>query len=414
MTGKRNLRGMARNQINTETHPYRAPSRRSINVLLAGPGPSQLVVQAIEVCQSIQSVDSTVTLIADKATLVRVYIDQSGLASGARLSGELTVRTSPQGPATYIPALGDLTVDPQDPSTLVEKRSLIQSSLNFRLPADATRAGKLLVEVNRLWQAGGDDVGFAGTAVATVTFVSAPALRIRCIGLRYRDDATGQTHTPDAVHFAYLRSFLERAYPVPSVMWSQIVVDADFAAPFNDGTVVKANAQIAAIRSSEVNSGMDPRTHYLALVDDARGTNFMRGRAMGIPATPSPDTVASSPCGVPNGFAGDNDLSYADWYGAHELGHTFGRYHPGFPPGAQDASDPAFPYQNGQLSNADQKFVGYDLGDATLGISLQALSGTHHHDLMTYADRQWICAHTFEAIRTRLIDEDVQFAPPIA
>lgn len=414
MASKRSKRGMARTQVHsTKLHPYAAPSRHPIDIQFAGLSPSQLVIQAIEVCQAIQSVDGAVALVADKATLLRVYIDQSTLAAGVRLSGELTVRAGAQSPATYVPALGDVTVDPKDPSTLVEKRNSIQSSLNFRLPIDSTRAGTLLVEINRLWQFGGVDVKFVGTSFASVTFVAVPPLRIRCIGLRYRDGTTGQTHAPDAIHFAYLRSFLERAYPVPAVVWSHIVVDADFAAPFNDGTVLKANAQIAAIRSSEVNSGMDPRTHYLALVDDARGKNFMRGRAMGIPSTPRPDTVASSPCGVPNGFAGDNDLSYADWYGAHELGHTFGRYHPGFPPGTQDASDTDFPYQNGQLSNADQKFVGYDLGDAALEIGIQALSGTHHHDLMTYAERQWICAHTYEAIRTRLIEEDEQFAPAI-
>ncbi|WP_222371247.1 hypothetical protein [Rhizobium leguminosarum] len=415
MTSKRNKSGMARAQIQPpESNPYVAPSRRRLDPKLTGPAPSQVAIQAIEVCQAIQSIDGSVTLVADKATLVRVYIDQLTLASGVRLAGEIKVRNSTGAPATYVAALADVTVDPKATPTRLEQRNLIQSSLNFRLPSDATKTGKLLVEVNRIWLAGGSDLTVTGTKEASATFVSAPPLRLRCIGLRYRDNATGQAHAPDAVHFAYLRSFLERAYPVPSVEWSQIVVDANFIAPFNDQTVLKANAQIAAIRSSEVNNGMDPRTHYLALVDDARGKNFMRGRAMGIPAAAAPDTVASSPCGVPNGFAGDNDLSYSDWYGAHELGHTFGRYHPGFPRGAQDASDKDFPYQNGQLSNDDQKFVGYDLGDSTLGIPLQALSGTHHHDLMTYAERQWICAHTFEAIRSRLIEEDEQFALPIA
>ena len=309
--------------------------------------------------------------------------------------------------------MSDLTLDPHDQLSLIGKRTAIERSLNFRLPSQALQPGKLFIELNRVFQPGGGDVKISGPSQASVTFVSGSPLRIRCIGLRYRD-ATGHTYTPDAVHFAYLRSFLERAYPVPSVIWSQIVVDADFAAPFDDETVVQANMQIAAIRSSEVNSGTDPRTHYLGLVDDAQGKNFMRGRAMGIPSTPQPDTVASAPCGVPNGFAGDDDRSYADWYGAHELGHTFGRYHPGFPHGQQDASDPAFPYENGQLSNPDRKFVGYDVGDPTLGIPLLALDGTDHHDLMTYADRQWICAHTFEAIRIRLEQEDEQFAPTVA
>ena len=307
--------------------------------------------------------------------------------------------------------MNELVLDPADPTKLGDKRETLSESLNFRLPDNAIVPGTLFLTIKRINQAGGNDQPLRGMLSTSVTFLSGPPLRIRCIGLRYRDTVTGKTHTPDAVHFTFLRSFLGRAYPVPSVDWSQIVVDADFSAPFDDNTVLQANMQLAAIRSSEVNAGTDPRTHYLGLVDDANGKNFMRGRAMGIPQTPQPDTVAAAPCGTPNGFAGDFDASYADWYGAHELGHTFGRFHPGFPPGAQDASDPTFPYSAGQLSNADREFVGCDLGDATLGLQMQALAGTSHHDLMTYADNQWICAYTFEAIRARLDEEDRMFGP---
>jgi hypothetical protein len=212
--------------------------------------------------------------------------------------------------------------------------------------------------------------------------------------------------TPAAIHFAFLKSFLQRAYPVSTVEWSHIVVDADFAAPFDDFTVDLANAQIAALRSREVSSGVDPRTHYFGLVDDDGSQNFMRGKAFAIPGSAQPDVVASGPAGVPNGFAGDLDASYADWYGAHELGHTFGRYHPGFPPGSQDASDPLFPYADGCISTPDSQFVGVDTGDPDLGLPAAALAGLKYHDIMTYADDQWVSSYTYQAILARLIDED--------
>jgi hypothetical protein len=411
-------RGMPRETAATSTvNAYVAP--RPIappQVQFAGPTPQGigLAIQAVEVCQAIQSADNAVKLVADKGTLIRVYIDEASVAAVTRLRGEIELKTSAQGPSTFVPAMNELVLDPTQRRALPDKRENMAASLNFHLPDAATQPGDLIVEIKRIMQTGGPDQPLTGTRRIQLTFLSAPPLRIRCIGLRYRDTSTGKTHTPDAVHFAYLRSFLGRAYPVPAVEWSQIVVDANFTAPFVDDTVVQANMQIAAIRSSEVNSGTDPRTHYLGLVDDANGANFMRGRAMGIPQTPQPDTVAAAPCGTPNGFAGDNDLSYADWYGAHELGHTFGRFHPGFPVGQQDASDPAFPFQNGQLSNADRKFVGYDFGDTALGMPLQAFSGITHHDLMTYADLQWVCAHTYEAIRVRLDQEDQEFAPPVS
>ena len=279
------------------------------------------------------------------------------------------------------------------------------------MPNDETNVGDVFIELNKLTQSGGNDQTFSGTTDLSAEFHAAPPIRVRCIGLRYTDPGTGSTHTPNAVHFDYFKSYLKRAYPVPDVEWSQIVVDANFSPPFQGSAAVFANAQLAAIRNSEINSGTDPRTHYYGLVDDANGLHFMRGRASGIPSGPQPDTVASGPCGTPNGFAGDRDLSYADWYGAHELGHTFGRFHPGFPVGSQDASDPAFPYENGQLSNSNEDYIGYDFGDTSLGLEMKVLNGITHHDVMTYAERQWVSAHTFEAIRLRLLAEDNQFAP---
>ena len=371
-------------------------------------------VLGVEVCQSVQAFDNSVPVIAMKPTLVRVYLDDATVAAPVRLRGELCWRKSKNGPKTYLAATNELRLDPAAPLAIADKRDDLRRSLNFRLPEAALQAGALYLTLNRLIQTGGGDIPFHGETAAQVEMLTAPPIRVRCIGLRYTDPDTDVTHTPNAVHCSYFRSFLQRAYPVSNVIWSQIVVDADFAPPFGGATAILANAQIAAIRNSEINAGTDPRTHYYGLVDDANGRHFMRGRASGIPAGPQPDTVASGPCGAPDGFAGDTDLSYADWYGAHELGHTFGRFHPGFPPGSQDASDPTFPYENGQISDADRKYVGYDPGDPALSLPERILPGTRHHDVMTYAERQWVSAYTFDAIRLRLAEEDEQFAPLIA
>ena len=238
----------------------------------------------------------------------------------------------------------------------------------------------------------------------TVTFVKAPPLRIRAVGLRYLDQ--GIPFTPEARHFQYLRSYLARAYPTARLEWSQVVVKASFNPPFEQGTSLLANAQLAALRSREVSAGIDPRTHYIGLVDDGNGRHFMRGRASGIPGVAAPDTVCSAPVGRPGGFSGDHDDSYADWYGAHELGHTFGRFHPGFPAVAQGQDDPSFPYPGGLMSGTTDTVVGLDMGDPALGLPRRVLDGQQHHDVMTYADRQWVSDYTFNAILARLMSED--------
>lgn len=391
----------------------RAPVHRPRAVSF-GAGPDVGVrVLGFEVCQSIQDLNNSVTLIAGKETVIRVYLDHGSVSSAVKVRGEICWRKTAGGPASYVASIGQIQLDPRAPKPLAAQRESVAHSLGFRLPVDALGAGDLYLELNRLIQVGGGDLPSSGATSAHVVLVAAAPIRVKVIGLRYTDPQTRLQHAPDAVHFAFFRSYLRRAYPVSEVIWSQIVVDANFAPPFNGSTVLLANAQIAAIRNSEINGGVDPRTHYYGLVDDGNGRHFMRGRATGIPQVPQPDTVASGPCGVPNGFAGDNDQSYADWYGAHELGHTFGRFHPGFPPGSQDASDPAFPYANGQLSNGDGRYVGFDVGDHELNLPMSALPGTIHHDVMTYADRQWLSAYTYEAIRTRLSEEDQQFGPAI-
>jgi hypothetical protein len=334
--------------------------------------------------------------------LVRIYPDPATVSQEGNVTAELA--WSRGGAEAFLPALNSVRLKPAQPEGLKEQREDLSKSLNFRLPSEATGAGQLSLRISRIFQPGGAEIPLGPANITKVTFSAAPPLRIRVIGLRYRSGAS--TVTPAAVHFSFFKSFLQRAYPVNSVEWSHIVVDADFAAPFNGSTVDLANAQVAALRSREVSSGVDPRTHYFGLVDDNGSRNFMRGKAFSIPGSAQPDVVASGPAGVPNGFAADTDASYADWYGAHELGHTFGRFHPGFPPGDQDASDPQFPYANGCISTPDNKFVGVDTGDPDLGLPPAALASLKYHDIMTYADDQWVSAYTYKAILARLIDED--------
>lgn len=130
----------------------------------------------------------------------------------------------------------------------------------------------------------------------------------------------------------------------------------------------------------------------------------MRGCAAGIPGTPDPATVASGPTG-PATWGWDNDGSYGDWYGGHELGHTYGRLHIGSGCG-ETADDPSYPYPTGQISNNDGAFVGFDLGDPANAIAMRALPGTAWRDVMSYCANQWLSDYTYRAILQRLRAEN--------
>jgi hypothetical protein len=373
----------------------------------------QLDVLSIEVLQSIQSINNDVPILAGKMAVVRVYIDQSSINKPLKISGEILWRRDAGN--HFLAPINTVSIDPTNLSNLKHQRDNLEAALTFRLPSEALVAGELNIEVNHLRVIDEGDVKIIGNKQLKVTVEDAPPLRIRVVGLRYMVDGKG--FTPNAIHFAFFKSYLQRAYPSGQILWSQIVVDGNNNPPFNDQTVNRVHAQLAAMRSREVSGGIDPRTHYYGIVSDGDGMYFLRGQAAGIPDVPSPDVVACGPVGEPRmGFGGDTDASYADWYGAHELGHTFGRYHPGFPPynpvtqRGQDASDPSFPYPGGSISSDEQGHVGFDVGDPNLNLPMKILPREFHHDVMTYEDRQWVSPYTYLAILKRLRQENELFA----
>jgi hypothetical protein len=382
------------------------PAHPSMKEAERGPKP-KLHLDAMEITQAVQDLSESVPLIARKRTLVRAYL---GIPSGAiTVEGELRVSRRPTGPWFAIPSTGVAQLDGSRKGTaladLRSRRDTLGYSLNFLLPPKMTVQGKLWVRLHKV-----REVGTPGhpavplqnpIGTQTATFAASPALRLHVINLRYTTGTPAVTYNAAASDLAHLQSWLRRAYPIPNVVFSSVTVDATAAWPFDSG---QANAQVAAIRALDMASGGDQKTHYYGIVSD--GAGFMRGSAAGIPGTPDPSTVASGPTGS-NNWGWDNDGSYGDWYGGHELGHTFGRFHPGFCGESHD--DAAYPFTAGQLANADDAFVGVDLGDSTLGITPVALPGTGWHDVMTYCATQWLSSYTYEGVRDRLVAEAALF-----
>lgn len=374
-------------------------------------GAGLLSVDGIEVTQVVQDMGHSVPLIAGKATVVRVYLSRPD-GGVVTVRGEISVRRSPTGTPHRVPSLATARVSPTQNGRLRTKRHDLRLSLNFPLPASLTVAGRAFIQISSLADAAtGQTLTCSDCAEkqVEVRFVEAAPLRVRLISLRYRTDGAPDGHVPRALDVSLFRSWLGRAYPVSRVVFSQATVDTNIRPPFGDNTSNRTNAQLTTIRRLDVSNGTDQRTHYYGMVYDARDF-FMRGSASSLPDTPDPTAVASGPTGDPEG-GWDTDGSYGDWYGGHELAHTFGRLHPGFCDGNSD-DDAEYPFTDGQLSNSNGAFVGFDVGDASLGIPMRALPGQQWHDVMTYCDRQWISSYTYDAIRVRLLAEDALGSTP--
>ncbi|WP_248558485.1 hypothetical protein [Paraburkholderia terrae] len=360
---------------------------------------NQLQLDALEVTQAIQHLSQSVPLIAGKRTVVRLYLSYYA-TSGITVQGQIAVRQAPSDPITYISSLNTVALDPAEAGDIPPKRNDVARSLNFLLPDTQTAEGPLcIVGANIINATTGIPIVLGGEVRPVVWFHASPPLRVRLLGMRYAQGSPPVTYIPSDRDFDLLVSWLGRAYPVGQVVSSRVLVTASATPPFSCGDM---NAQIAAIRAMDMAGGEDSRTHYYGLVSD--GGFFMRGCAAGIPSTPAPDTVASGPTG-PGSWGWDFDGSYGDWYGGHELGHTFGRLHPGFCGESQDDLN-NYPYDNGQLGGSDSSYAGFDVGDPANGLPMVALQGVQWHDVMTYCNFQWLSAYTYQAIRLRLLAEN--------
>ena len=360
-------------------------------------GPAEVVVDGIEVTQAVQDHLNSVPLVAGKRTVVRVYLSYA--AGPASVRGVLRVGRVPSGPWFGIAPIGPAALDPSRSGSslaaLLSRRHELGTSLNFVLPASLA-TGTIAIRLGSARTAAGY-LPLAPRPDTTVTFAPAAPLRIHVAKIRYTQTGSTTEHLASTLDIDLIRSWLRRAYPVASVSLTTTTIDAPHSAPFNAAEI---NATLIALRAADVAGGTDRRTHYYGLVDDAGG--FMRGLASAIPSGPAPGTVASGPTGSLT-FGWDADGSYGDWYTGHELGHTFGRRHAEF---CGAVGGGPYPYANGQLSNADGRFVGLDVGDPAVAIPMRALPGPAWHDVMSYCDNQWLSSFTYDGIRTRLAAED--------
>jgi FG-GAP-like repeat len=374
--------------------------------------PRQLFQQGLEVSQAVQSLAEDVPLVTGKSTIVRAYFDAPA-GGEITVQGNLTVRDVATGAVSTVNSSAAVALNPAQNGQLATRRNSLALSLNFALPAALSSAGTRDFSLtNVVNTAGGQSIVCSNCSAGTVrvAFSNSAPMRVRMVGLRYNTGIPPATvvNQPAAADFNLLASWLGRAYPVPQVNSTQTTVLSNNGWPFGCG---QANAQLQAMRATEVASGTDSRTHYIGLVSNGGG--FMRGCSSGIPSGADPSTVASAPTGNPAGpgpvpvnVAGDTDASFGDWYGGHELGHTFGRSHPGFCNG-NSADDSNFPYPNGQISDNADTYVGWDKGDATNGVAAAALPGTTTFDIMTYCNQpQWLSAYTYRGIHDRLNAED--------
>jgi hypothetical protein len=392
------------------------------------PSGTHVNLDGIEVVQSVQDMNQSVPLVAGKNTWVRIYLS-GNVPLATMLSGTL-LATHSNGQSVTLSPQADMVFATD---ALNARRARWTGSLNFLLPTSLNAAGTLTLSM----QSVSANVNYGMRLIPcnlcsssrAVTLTASPILRVRLVSVSYMGLVTAtnteQTFIPGTVDFSLLNSWLVRAYPTAGIETSSTSIVGKIKPPFPDDltTCGHVDSQLSALRGDDIsNTSVDKRTHYYGLVWDSRSLvnqGFMRG-CSAQPDNPDPGATGSGPAG--QGWPGDNDGSYADWYGGHEIGHTFGRKHPGYC--NQTKEDPNFPFPDGFISDTQGSFVGLDFGDASVDtntgrpitsnpptpgstpVPFALLPGTTTTEIMTYCPQpEWPSSYTFEAVRERIIAE---------
>lgn len=371
----------------------------------------------IEVTQTVQDRNNAVPLIAAspngaKRTFARVYLRVDGGAQQVPgVSGTLTaVRpdgTRAPGPLR-VSSLNRISVAAG--ATAESARSNLATSLNFELPREWLGGGRLHLQLEHLQIEGVqstlpcddcDNHFPANSQPATVTFHEVPPLRIGLVSVPWRASPTAATNAPRQLDLNMLTSWLQRVYPSSDVQVTQLAMPVRNEVPGSGFSCDDLNGDLSEFAGTL--PAQHPRTRFYGLVSDAGG-NFMRGCA-GIGGR-----FGSGPAGSGT-FGWDNDGSYADWYGGHEIAHMYGRKHPG----ACGDSDDDDPPLGGSIGSSIFDYLGIDAGNTALGLPFQLNDWRDGWtDVMTYCENQWISSYTYRGILRNLCQGDRAACPNAA
>ncbi len=369
-----------------------------------------IIAMGLEVTQGLQNLQHSVDLIANKPTYVRLYSfvfrpEDAPLQTAAQL------RVTKGGQEVLLDPIGVNRVM-HNPT-----RSLLQDSFVFKLPnnflsGSVTVKGEINHTNNGRARAPEEMLTTNNDIQKTVTFDAASNLNLTILDMQYRTCANCPLQSIPATDSQRLVDWLSVGYPVPTVNFR--------TRTFSMTTINPSSADILRdvrkIRRSEIND--NPRNRcsiYIGLADDVNGTNFIRGLAdIG-------KYTAMSPAGATFPGSGDNDGSYADWYGAHEIGHALGRKHVACR--GEAGIDPNFPQLSpirasiSQIASLDpfEQTYGFNWNhrNAPGGATILQPYDQNYRDVMSYCQAQWVSEYTYEALRTEISKLAARCASPV-
>jgi hypothetical protein len=333
-------------------------------VSCAASGPSvNLRIERMYLTQSTQTMNGDVPLVQGRDGWLRVFVTASGRND---VSPDVRVQfydaASPTPTRTLsIPASGSST-----PAAVQEGN--LSTSWNVRIPGSFIQPNtRLLVEAdptNSIAETNENDNTYpASGAPQQLNVRPVPPARIRFVSVIQGSSGPGNVSNANKDQ---LTDQLRRMFPLDAVQ-----TDVRSSA-YTASTELLSNgvgwnqvlSEIEALRVTE-----DPERTFYGVVK--------LGYAFGV--------VGNAFVGLPSAIGTDNPAD-ARRVLAHELGHTWGRWHsPCNNPGGLDPNEP-YPYSNGQI------------GVYGLDVVAGRLRAPTEPDIMGYCADPWISDHTYEKV----------------
>jgi hypothetical protein len=345
--------------------------RRVYLPLITRPAMIDLVLNQVEVTQSVQNSSNTVPMVAGRPTVARVYVTVSGVTEASNVIVEASATRN------GVPLPGSpRRSDPRTVTTSVS-RGNYASSFNLALPAEWLSGNVRLSIVvdpdNRITEVNETN----NSLTQTLEFLAVPRLDLTIVPVQYTHTPNGRTYpapTRDTVS-----DWVMRAYPIPGIN-VRLRAPISFTGDLRSGN--EWERLLDLITDVKLSDGAPSSWVYYGLIPIANGSDrwFSSGIAgigwIGLRASAGLDLTGSTDA--------------AGRLAAHEIGHNLGRFHA--PCGVSGDPRQPFPYSNASIG---PDVYGLDISRARVW---SPVAPDTTKDLMSYCQPQWVSDFTYQGL----------------
>ncbi len=319
--------------------------------------PPEVLITSLEISQSIQDVNNTVPLVANRPTVVRVYTTVDGATS---MPNTTITLTATRNGVALPPVVSNAQTALDAPS-----RSNLNSTFNITLPA-SWLSGTVQMTAKVTGQS-------RGSYAQTVTFNTVPTLNVVLVPIKYTHSPTGATFAGPTTN--HISDWMMRAYPLSNM---NVSTHSSYSFTGNLQTSSSWESLLNQMSALKFNDGVADSTVYYAYIDfDCGWFNCSTGGIAGIGWIGYRESV-----GLDFGAVdGTGELA------GHEIGHNFGRYHAP----CNVTGDVNYPYAGASIG---------EYGLDGIGGTLELLSPSGYVDMMSYCDPVWVSDYTYKALYT--------------